>query len=241
MAIEERRWRQVWSFLSLEQTLPYFDHLWLSLDEPQEFQSGLRELLRPWVDERKYQEEPGAIHTAAARWFVESRGAKQFELLSRWVRDIYFEGGPDRAAEGLWSALCANSPLAPGTGFDPLPGTPDWLPGLMTKLKEEKRRRAEPLVEKLDEEEGEAASDWDERLLAVQETEPHIITSRISLIGHYNVFLEVWDEHCSALSFEQLRQLWELAALAAPEIGMEDIAIPFPGSWLFELRPFLDR
>jgi hypothetical protein len=171
-----------------------------------------------------------------AAWYQKRYGHDYLDMLVRWAQDIFVEEGPDRLAETVWGTIPFKLPPEFDTSY-PLPG---WIFEIMDTLRNEMRSRLTMLEEKIASEFAGIMSEWDVNMLRNHyESTADALITKIKLIGRYNIFLKMWEEHCGRLDHEKLFEIYGWGKHVASQIGMQDLPVCFPGNWRFEVRPIL--
>lgn len=232
-----QRWLEGALFLSLDMVTPLFEDLWVPVDDPLRFQNKLRTLLDGlFVDESYHLSNRAALEYRVMEWF---HGTPELspELLSSWIRNILVLEGPDRPGETRWTSLSFRIPQRNESERGPR----ERLVHEMTAVASFERERRAPLESKLEIAGDQDLGEWDARILEFQDSSQDVIVTKAALITEYNIFLAGWERHCAELDYSALYQLWLLGREAAPAMGMKEADIAFPGSWRFELLPFLRK
>jgi len=111
----------------------------------------------------------------------------------------------------------------------------------MTAVKLDQQIRKQDLDDRMDAVENQKLSEWDQKLLAIQDSSQNALVTKMSLIAEYNIFLGAWERHCAKLQYSQLYELWKWGKHVSDVIGMDDLEVLFPGGWRFELADLLDQ
>lgn len=216
---------------------PFFEDLWVSVEDPIHFQNKLRQLLNGLlVDESYHFSNQAALEYRVMEWFYSTPELSP-ELLSLWIRNILVLEGPDRPGETRWTSLSFRIPQRNETER----GSRERLAHEMTAVASFERERRALLESKLEAAGDQEPVEWDTRMLEALHAAPDDIVTQASLTAKYNIFLSAWERHCAELDYSALYQLWLLGREVAPTIGMKESEIAFPGSWRFELLPLIRK
>jgi hypothetical protein len=96
------------------------------------------------------------------------------------------------------------------------------------------------LEDKIERAEAQDLSEWDSRVLEIDDSTADAVLTKVSLIAEYNIFLAAWERYASTLSYAELHQLWVKGKELAAELLMP-AGLVFPGSWRFELASLLNK
>ncbi len=231
MTIGNDRWEDFWRFVSLDITRPFFADLWISMPDPENFQSMLRLFLREWLQSGTHGSE--TLQSRITQWIERDQGAEQTHYLRDWLGEFFLRPGA-RSTERPWLHLCYDT-------YNRLPKVKSLLRLEFFKaLADEQIMRETRLDDRMIVARSQK-SEWDSWILTsygdlTVEGEAAII----SLITRGNAFLGLWEKYCGNLAEHDLRLLYHAALRDASN---EDAArkIPFPGIWRSELRYFLER
>lgn len=234
MTIREDRWLRAWHLLSLDRVSPFAWDLGFAVEDHERFVSELRGQLRTGLDSHEYGQRPGKLHSRLAKWFVNSYGQIGFDFLTTWVSAIFIQGGPDRFTESVWLSL-----------IDQLArrGLPveHQLHDIVQVMRETLNERDNLLDRRLAEQRDLVPSEWDQRFIPIHFSDIASVDDVVQLISSSNNLLLAWNEHCGHLDLSQLTALHDVALGIAPEAGWYEPDVGFPGSWVFELGPFIAR
>jgi hypothetical protein len=233
----EKRWLRGGLFLSLDMTRPFFAELWVPIETPESFQMQIREFLGPLVTKKSYWDNQSALGYALMEWFHRIAGSDDFARLDWWMRNVMVLEGSDRLAETVWAPISFQVPPR----FDVKFFVPEWISKVMREVQSDQRSQRQLIGDKTDALEDQKPSDWDERMFALQDSSADAIVTKITLIVEYNIFLGVWELHCAQLTYSNLFELWKWGEGIALGLGMDDLEVPFPGGWRFEVAAFLSR
>lgn len=230
-----KRWFEGGMFLSLDLTRSFFVDLWVAWDDPLKLQHDLRALLSDALEEEAYYTDQDARGYRIMEWFYSTYGAQKFQELNSWIRNIAVLEGPDRVAETFWSALSYR--ISGQTEAETT--APEWVGLLMKEVASFQRTLRSRLDEKIETAEDLPLHEWDERVFEVSDSSADAVLMNASLIAGYNIFLIAWERYSSTLSYAELYEIWKVGKEIAAKDGMDPLV--FPGSWRFELAPFLSR
>lgn len=234
MTIREDRWLLAWHLLSLDRVSPFSWDLGFAVEDQQRFLSELRRQLQEGLDSLEFGQRPGKLHSRLAKGFVATYGQVGFDFLTTWVSSIFIQGGPDRFTESVWLSLIQY------LGRRGLPRR-DQLQKAIQALRESVNERNDRLDDRLATQKDAVPSAWDQRLVQICYPDIFAVDRSIRLISSSNHLLLAWHEHCGHLNLAQLTELHDSALEVASEAGWHEPDISFPGSWIFELGPFIAR
>jgi len=237
MTVDERRWEHAWLLVSLDLVREFFRDLWLLIPEPERFQIELRQQLEPAFSDRiEYATNYGAIHYRLAEWLRHRFGDTVLRSLIFWVREILQYGGVDRQPESQWTALMHRLAI-------PRYDAPAWIEALCRHFKTDYGRAFDAAEARIGNTEHAPLSPWDSKTLREHEIPPASIRDSLSLMSGRNIFLMVWEKHCSGLTFDQLAEIHRHGQriAEAPEIQLKRRKIVFPGIWRFQLAGYLEQ
>ena len=82
------RWQRLWWLLSLEDSLAFFEELWIPFRGKQ-LSDGLRGVLRRWEkDPEFYLSNPSQVSYECFRWFEVAFGSEQMQVLVGWANSV---------------------------------------------------------------------------------------------------------------------------------------------------------
>jgi len=178
----------------------------------------------------------GSIHRQIADSFQAEYGSSCFDYLVFWASHIFIKSGPDRISEWQWFHFCLKSPPDYPSEYklsEPLSSKLATVKGSLLAGIEEFDRQTSIAEQHL--------STADLQLMALGQLKPEDVFTSIELIAHLNIFVLAWEQHCGSLSHGDLKELFEWSHYVAPDIGIDQSDIAFPGNWRFELRPAFER
>jgi hypothetical protein len=232
MGLEERRWKKVWVFLSLDITAGFFEDLWFFIGKPDDFRKELRKLLTPAMQEDELSGEPGIIHYLIADWFQNEYGKDSFEHLCSWANNVYIMGGSDRVPESIWSVIIYQL-------------TPEFLVSTtlhdtLTNVRQQHQKDFDSITERLEKASQVPLSEWDRNVMSAG-AEPEDVYTDIRLITSCNLFSYAWEQHCFQFRYEELCEIYKLGKQVADRLRMVGVNIGFPGNWRFELQSYFEK
>lgn len=233
-----KRWLEGAMFLSLDLIAPFFEDLWIPVEDRISFQSKLRELLDDLlVEEHYYSVERVAIGYRVMDWFYRTPELPSPELLGSWIRNVLVLEGPDRPGETLWTPLSYRIPQKYENEQE---ARTNAVRNLATVAAIESERKA-LLQSKRETAEDQELGEWDTRVLELQNCPQDAVVTKASLTAEYNIFSAAWEQQCAALDYAELYELWLLGREVVPTMGIDESDLPFPGSWRFELTPLMRK
>jgi hypothetical protein len=232
-----KRWFEAGMFLSLDLTQPFFVDLWVPWDDHLTLQHDLRALLADTLEGEAYYTDQDARGYRVMEWFHFTYGSQKFQELNSWIRNIVVLEGPDRPGETFWTSLSFRI----SHESEDESGGNQWMVRLMKEVASFQQTLSSPLNDKTEAAEELTPTEWDERVFEVSGSSIDSTVITASLIAEYNIFLAAWERHCSRLDYAELYQLWKVGKEVAAEVGIDPSELVFPGSWRFELAPFLSR
>ncbi len=231
------RWMGIWRFLSLDDAAAFFEQL-LVPAQPAELSNGLKGVFQEWVNDPDFYLSNGAtVSYKCFRWFEETFGPEQVELLIGWGNDVYVSGGADRSAQWTWSLLAASAvnKQRKQPALDP------WVNDFFERLRSKALELWPPFGEGLEWRFEAPISDWDRAALALDDSSRENIETTLDLTISHNSFAYAWEWAAKDMPLEQLERLYEIAKHLAVQYQSSPERLVFPGAWRFFLLPFLSR
>ena len=227
-------WQKMWWFLSLDRTRAFFRDMWVPVEDPAEFQEQVRNQLRQ-IDDQTYYHHPQVGNAIVHSWFSSAYGTDQQELMVLWADHVFITSTPNRLAEDLWGHLIS---FATRPSEEDVPA---WARDLFSKLETTDRGESKALEKRIDGEFSSALSEWDRINMPRVASGEENIRDKIGLITRCNTFISSWEVYCSNFGHQELQALYELGQRLAEKRNMADQGVSYPGSWRFELRPFIKK
>ena len=191
------RWQGVWRFLSLDDTVAFYEELWIPFD-PTKLSNGVRGILSQWQDESDlYSLEPSLVTYDCLRWFEQTFGAEQVLLLVRWADSIYIGvGRSNRVSEWVWSLVEVKVREEATLRERLSTGIVDFL----GRLRQKQAEIWAPVEEKLEIQSSRPASTWDLAAQNMANTNRDANLTKIKLIVRQNIAAFCWEQEAASLA-----------------------------------------
>ncbi len=230
------RWQGVLRFLSLDDTVAFYEDLWIPFD-PNKLSNGLRAILGRWEDQSElYSLQPSLVTYECLHWFEQTFGVEQLLLLVRWADSIYIGvGGSNRVSEWVWSLVEVRVREEATLRERLSTGIVDFL----SRLRQKQTKIWAPVEEKLEIQSSKPVSTWDLAAQKMANTNRDADLNKIKLVARQNIAAFCWEQETASLGIEELRELYLLGQKldSKGEVGAQG-NIGFPGGWKFFLLPF---
>jgi hypothetical protein len=232
------RWQHIWWQLSLDDTSPFIDELWVPLSDRDAFLREFRKLARSWLDKEEwYLSNPSMVSYNAFFWFEESFGPDHLNRLVNWGDKVFVHQGSDRLSEWIWETLVATT----NKNREHKKSLPTWIAQLFSALQVEKLESKNRFQEKLRAHFETSLSDWDRAALSLRNVTRDSVKTTLSSTVTRNIFVQTWARLSAGLESAKLAELYEVGKDLASECSLDGQGYSFPNSWKFEMLPFISR
>jgi hypothetical protein len=222
---------RAWWFLSLDCVRPFWTDLWVPM--PQDVRKDIQSQLSS-VGVTAFQEQPGRVNQMISQWISSTASSEHQALIALWADHVY-AGYLDRVAEFIWDSI-----IAMGTGKY-RSDCPSWVVDLFSAIRDTTTIYNVALSRRLDDEFNTPESTWDSIWRPAVASNREAVKTTIRLVCSYNILCVAWERLCPKLDHLQLRELHETALKIAQSENIEETQVAFPGSWIFDLRLFIER